>query len=191
MGPPKPFGIDGLRALGKTTAPVAVIEYADFECPYCRKFEDAAMASLKRDYVLTGKVLFLFRHLPLTTVHRKADAAARAAECAGAQGRFWEMHDRLLRADVDLSATSLEEQARALRLDRALFGSCLKGPVPTAIQRDIESARELHVTGTPTFVLATLQNGIATPKDTLSGARPFADLAVKIDAILNARPAGK
>src|SRR5262245_53327486 len=93
--PPAPISLDGTVKKGNPSAPVGVLEFADFECPSCAIFAKSTRLQLEKEYVVPGKVLLAFRHLPLTVIHPRAMAAAVAAQCAEHQGRFWEMHDRL------------------------------------------------------------------------------------------------
>lgn len=95
--PQEPVSLQGAWLEGARNAPVVVIQYSDFECPYCRQFANGTLLDLRRTYVKRGDVLLAFRHLPLRAIHPLAYPAARAAECAGRQGRFWEMHDWLFR----------------------------------------------------------------------------------------------
>ena len=81
--------------LGNAAAPVTIVEYSDFECPFCGRFYTQTLPSLKRDYVDTGKAKFVYKQFPLTSIHPKAQGAAEASLCANEQGKFWEMHDKM------------------------------------------------------------------------------------------------
>jgi protein-disulfide isomerase len=95
--PTEPVSLDGAALKGSSSANIAIIEYSDFQCPYCAKFVRDTFPLLNRRYIETGKVLFAFRHLPLDNIHSLAHRAAENAECARQQGKFWEMHDALSR----------------------------------------------------------------------------------------------
>ena len=84
-------------ALGRPDAPVTLVEFSDYQCPFCGRFFSATLSTLKRDYIDTGKVRYVFRDYPLAQIHPQARKAAEAAHCAGDQGKYWEMHDRLFR----------------------------------------------------------------------------------------------
>ena len=84
-----------LPQLGKTNAKVAIVEFSDFECPFCKQFFNETFSQIKREYIDTGKVAFYFRHYPLTSIHPNAQIAAEATECANEQGKFWQFHDML------------------------------------------------------------------------------------------------
>jgi Na+/H+ antiporter NhaA len=132
---------------GPADAPVTVIEFGDFECPYCGRAEPVV-----RDLLSDTDVRYVWRHLPLPDVHPRAQLAAEAAEAAAAQGAFWEMHDLLLERQDDLRPPDLLRYADELGLDADRFHQDLKrGAHQTRIARDVESADLSGVSGTPTF----------------------------------------
>ena len=98
--------------MGAKTAPVVVMEFSDFHCPFCRRHATTVLPRLKRDYVDTGKVLYVFRHFPLDT-HPDAPAAGAAAACAGRQGKFWEMHDRFFETAARVGPADLDTPCAA------------------------------------------------------------------------------
>jgi protein-disulfide isomerase len=153
--PAEPVSLAGAQMRGNRSARVAMIEYADFQCPFCGRFTTDTLPELERKYVDTGLVLFAFRHLPLS-MHPFARSAAQAAECAGLQGQFWQMSARLFGDQAHLDSVSLREKATALGLKPSLFESCLSGPTAASIERDAASAQSLQLTGTPTFVFGDL-----------------------------------
>jgi Na+/H+ antiporter NhaA len=137
---------DHLR--GPLNAPVTVVEYGDFECPYCGRAEPA-VRELLADF---GDVRYVWRHLPLTDVHPHAQLAAEAAEAAAAQGAFWEMHDLLLDHQDELRPADLSRYAAQLGLDAARFGKDLgKRSGAGRVAEDVDSADLSGVSGTPTF----------------------------------------
>jgi protein-disulfide isomerase len=141
--------VDHVR--GPDDAVVTLVEYGDFECPHCGQAEPA-VRQLLRTY--GDDVRFVFRHLPLTDVHEHALIAAEAAEAAGAQGKFWEMHDRLLTHQDQLTMPDLRSHAEALGLDFQRFTEDLESRRFTLrVMRDIESADQSGVAGTPTFFI--------------------------------------
>jgi Na+/H+ antiporter NhaA len=151
---------------------VTLVEYGDFECPYCGQAEPAVRELLREH----GELRFVFRHLPLTDVHPHAQLAAEAAEAAGRQGKFWQMHDTLMDHQGALTTRDLLEYARDLGLDQEKFTADLKKHVGAArIAEDVDSADLATVSGTPTFFingirhygaydLATLQEAVRTAK---------------------------
>jgi protein-disulfide isomerase len=134
---------------GPADAPVTLVEYADFECPYCGQAEPVIrelLAEFGRD------LRYVFRHLPLEDVHEHARLAAEAAEAAGAQGKFWEMHDLLFQHQDALNKWDLIQYAEQLGLDMEQFEAKLrKRKFALRVAHDVESADLSGVTGTPTF----------------------------------------
>jgi protein-disulfide isomerase len=163
---------------GGTRAPVTIVEFADYECPYCKRAADTVKQILD---TYGDQVRFAYRDFPLQ-MHPNARPAAEAARCAGAQGKFWEYHDRLF-ATADLSVTQLGTLADEVGLDRAKFDECLATDtfVP-AIDRDLADANNLGIDGTPVFYV----NGRL-----LDGAQPFEKFKEVIDEELGlAKPSG-
>jgi protein-disulfide isomerase len=144
-------------AKGPADAPVVVVEFSDFECPFCKRLTD----NLREASKLYPQVRIHFRHFPMDQAcnpaitqpfHQHACLAAYAAECAERNGRFWEMHDRLFAHNGDLSRPKLLEHARAVGLDVESFDKCLDDPaIQAAVRRDAEAGIALQVQGTPTF----------------------------------------
>jgi protein-disulfide isomerase len=135
---------------GPIQAPVTVVEYGDFQCPYCGQAEPV-VRKLLRDF---ADVRYVWRHLPLTDVHLLAQLAAEAAEAAAAQGAFWEMHDVLLDHQDALEPNDLVGYAKQLGLDVDRFTDDLRGRVGAArIADDVDSADLSGVSGTPTFFI--------------------------------------
>jgi protein-disulfide isomerase len=135
---------------GPANAPVTLLEYGDFECPYCGQAE-TVIRELLADF---GDLRYVWRHLPLTDVHPYADVAAEAAEAAAVQGRFWEMHDLLLSRQEALTVRDLVSYAAELGLDGDRFREYLrKREAAGQLARDVESADLSNVSGTPTFFI--------------------------------------
>jgi protein-disulfide isomerase len=155
---------EGWYSLGRDDAPVTVVEFADYQCPFCRKFHSETFVELKKNYIDTGKVRFVSRDLPLD-FHTNARSAAVAARCAGEQDKFWEMRDMMFSAE-DLSPASLLKYGRQINLDMTAFGTCLNDKKYTAaIQKDMADAGTLGISGTPSFVVGK------TAKDEIKGVR--------------------
>lgn len=161
LGPPRmEVGFDPARVRGNAKANVMIVEFSDFQCPYCRE----VAATLKN--VLAkheGSVALAFRDMPIPQIHPQAEMAAEAARCAGEQGKFWEYHDLLFGNQNKLDRNGLVEQARSLKLDEKQFDSCLTAEkYKPQIQQDSQDGMRAGVTGTPGFFI----NGIF-----LSGAQ--------------------
>jgi protein-disulfide isomerase len=157
-----PIGKDE-SSLGAPDAPVTVVEFTDYQCPFCKRFIQSTFPLLKRDFIDTGKVRWIVRDLPLG-FHPNANKAAQAARCAGDQGRFWEMRDTLFRNNANLGLERLPGYAREIGLDGAAFDACLSSDRHQArIDKDGEEANRIRVTGTPSFVIGK------SAGDTVSG----------------------
>jgi Na+/H+ antiporter NhaA len=164
---------------GPDKAPVTVVEYGDFECPYCGLAEPA-VRELLRDF---GDVRYVWRHLPLNDVHPRAQQAAEAAEAASKQGAFWEMHDLLLDHQDALTARDLTGYASSLGLDVERFAADLRRHVGAAhVAEDVDSADLSSVSGTPTFFVNGMRHYGAYDIETLSKAVRLAVARAKISA---------
>jgi protein-disulfide isomerase len=156
---------DHLR--GPTSAPVTVVEYGDFECPYCGQAEPVIRQLLAQ---FGDELRYVFRHLPLIDVHEHAQLAAEAAEAAGAQGRFWEMHDLLFAHQDALGLDDLDGYAAELGLDVEHFSRELRSRRHAQrVARDVESADQSGVAGTPTFFINGHRHHGAYDLATLTG----------------------
>jgi protein-disulfide isomerase len=184
--PREPLTLDSTAARGSRNAKVALIEYSDFQCPYCAKFAKETLPLVEGAYIASGKVMLAFRHMPLPNLHPFAKTLAEAAACAGEQGRFWNFHDRFFLADAkSLSEVDVLAAAESEALDKDAFAECRRTSGPKTVQSDLESARSLGVTGTPTLFLGrVLTDGRVKVETRLSGAAPFERLRREIDALL-------
>jgi protein-disulfide isomerase len=145
--PAEPVSLNGAITKGSRDAKVALIEYSDFECPFCGRFARDTLPLLEEEYVRPGRVLVGFRHYPLR-IHPRAPKAAEAVECAGEQKKFWEMHDRLFQEPRQLEEASLRAHAREIGLNGQAFDACLDGRMTAKIQADMDEGRRLKVTRT-------------------------------------------
>ncbi|MBV8911340.1 MAG: DsbA family protein [Gammaproteobacteria bacterium] len=174
------------QARGSASAPVTVVEFTDYQCPFCRRFEGESWPALERNYIATGKVRFIVRDLPLK-VHSAARPAAEAAHCAGEQGRFWPMHAALLARDLRLDDASVLGKAQALGLDVPRFRQCvLSNKYEAEIARNAAQANALGVRGTPTFIIGRVTHG-ELDGVRVAGAVPYADFAAYLDRLLAGR----
>lgn len=172
--------INGLPSLGNPSAPVVLVEFSDFQCPFCRQFWRDNFTKLKEKYIATGKVRLVYRDFPLQSIHPGALPAALGGKCAHEKGKFWEYHDKVFAEQdkygtgtVAFGATELKRWAREIGLNGAAFDTCLDssqyGP---EVQRDFSDGQALGVTGTPHVFV----NG----KLLIPGALPWKD----VDAII-------
>ena len=183
--PPISVSVRGERFRGDSAARVAIIEYADFECPYCGAYERSTFPQILSDYIATGKLKYFYRDFPLPG-HARALPAARAARCAGEQGKYWEMHDSLFARQEALSAPALLDRAQTLGLDMAQFTECQSSQkYADDIQNSISEAQQLRIDGTPTFFLGVVEpSGDVTIEKRLQGTAPFEVFKTGIDALL-------
>ena len=166
---------DGAPILGEEDAPVTMVEFSDFQCPYCARFFEQTFPQLKENYIKTGKVKLAFRHLPLS-FHQYAQKTAEASECANEQGKFWEYHDTVFNNQDQLSDTILSTWAGEIGLDVKKFDDCLEsGKYKEKVQADSNDAGSYGVSGTPSFFV----NG-----KLLVGAQPYEAFQQVIDAEL-------
>lgn len=170
---------DDDAVLGNADAPVTIIEFSDFQCPFCRKFYKETLPQIKRDYLLTGKAKLVYRDFPLP-FHQGATPAAEGAECARAQGKFWEMHDVIFdeqekqgSGTVQFTADDVKKWAAKIGLNTLKFNQCLDSEkYKQEVEKDIADGSAAGVSGTP----AVFINGRL-----VVGAQPFAAFKAIID----------
>jgi protein-disulfide isomerase len=176
---------DAGPVLGEAGAPVTIVEYTDYQCPFCKRHHDGTYAQLKKNYVDTGKVRYVIRDLPLS-FHAQARPAAVAANCAAEQGRFWQAHDALFAKQAELSPETIRAAALAAGADVKRFDACVAKPdAAAAADADADEARSVGITGTPSFVVGRVVDG-AIEGTVISGAQPYAAFVQRIDALLGA-----
>lgn len=187
--PDGPLSLEAVATVGSMKARLAVVEYSDFQCPYCAQFQRTTLPALVNRYIDTGKVVFAFRHYPLERMHPLAHKAAEAAECARRQGRFWQMHDLLFDASLNLTPPNLLSRAQKLALDQGQFAQCLEGQAAEAVAADARSLRGATVSGTPVFFVGRLEpDHTVTVREKLAGAQPIAKFVEIIEKLLNEPP---
>ncbi len=161
---------DGAPIRGTADAPVTLVEFSDFHCPFCKRVQPTLTQVLEK---YPGKVRLLFRHLPLDALHPQARNAAEASWCAQDQGKFWEYHDLLFANAPKAAQDDLKHYAEQIALDMKTFESCLsRNAHRDSIQRDIDEVSKLGMSGTPAFFI----NGRP-----LSGAQPLEKFVQVID----------
>jgi protein-disulfide isomerase len=163
-----------------------MVEFTDLQCPFCRQFHVTTFEQLKKDYIDTGKLRYISRDFPLDSIHPFAQSAARAARCAAAQGKFWEMRHTILVNNAALSPTIFDTFAQDLKMDAAKFKTCEASAATTFqadMQRDLTDATSVGVSGTPTFVIGkTSGNGLDGVR--IVGAQPYAAFDTKLKELL-------
>jgi protein-disulfide isomerase len=174
--------------LGKADAPVTVIEFSDYQCPFCQRFASSTLLALKTDYIDTGKVRYVFRDFPLDSIHPQARKAAEAAHCAGDEGKYWEMHDALFKNQRNLHVDNLKGFARDLGLNSDTFNSCLeKGKYAEAVSEHMAAGSAVGVTGTPSFFIGKTGTDGAMEATNVKGNQPITAFRQVIDRLLESK----
>ena len=178
---------------GNAAAKLTMVEFSDFQCPFCERHVRETDPQLVKEYVETGKLKVVFMDFPLEAIHKFAFKAAETARCAGEQGKFWEMHDRLFGSQKTLTEFSnWTAQAEAVGLNMAEFESCLSsGRQASEIRKDLAQGQAARVSGTPGFFLAVTDPASTKVKTVrfISGAQPYPAFKAQIDALLAAQEA--
>ena len=176
----------GSPSKGNERAKLAVVEFSDFQCPYCGAFATDVLPRLKASHVSKGLVKIAFRHLPIKQIHPDAFGAAQAAECSRRQGRFWEMHDLLFGARAPLDPPTVRNHAGAVGLQLDAFDLCMSGDSNLTVERDLRAAEALKLRGTPTFLIGTTQaDGRVKIAKTIRGAKSEAAFRETFDRLLD------
>jgi len=172
-------------AIGSRQARVALVEFSDFYCPYCARFATDVLPELRRRYVDTGRVLLIFRHFPLEEIHPDARRAGAIAACAGAQNRFWEMHDALFGGLRGREGAGFVAATESLGINLQTFEICVKKQADNDVSRDLAIGNSMGVTGTPTFLVGPISAEGRLVKPTLVvGMKSLEVLAKTIDPLL-------
>jgi protein-disulfide isomerase len=170
--------------MGSATAPVTVVEFADYQCPFCLRFTKTTFPYLKRDYIDTGKVRWVALNLPLE-FHKDARKAAQAAHCAGEQDKFWEMREELFKNPRKLGQDDLPEHAVTVKLDVEAFKACIASDRHIAdIDQDAKDAGAAHLTGTPSFIVGKTTSDKITG-EVIIGAQPLSVFSAAIKKALD------
>jgi protein-disulfide isomerase len=184
--PDSPILIGQSPVKGNASARVALIEYSDFECPYCAKVAKEIEPVIRRDYIDTGRALMVYKHFPLS-IHDHAQDIAEAAWCAGQQGKFWDAHDYLFKLGGKVDESTSNSMVSAVALDPGSFASCLAdGLAASAVKADRAEGEGLKVGGTPIFFIGVVEGDRAVRvKYVLSGAKPLDAFTTILDKLLN------
>lgn len=193
--PPRVRPIDAVLQVGDSPykgskdARLTLIEFSDYQCPFCRRHLETTVPELDKAYIATGKVRYVFRDFPLASIHTQASKAAEAAHCAGEQGKYWEMHDRLFANQKALAPEKLSEHAKAIGLKTEPFKKCLEsGKYAGTIKSGIAEGEKLGITGTPTLLLGRSAGDQVKEVKMMVGALPFALYKEEIDKLLAEKP---
>ena len=182
---PKELALSDSPMLGGDDASVVVVEFTDYQCPYCSRHVRDVMPKIKREYVETGKIKYQIADFPLS-FHRKAPLAAVAARCAGEQKKYWEMHDIIFENQKRLGKELYLETAEILQLDISRFDKCLdEQKHMNDVYADMERGENNGVSGTPKFFIGKYDGEKMTDISVISGAANFQRFASTIENKLN------
>jgi len=191
---PTEVTIDDAPVLGAADAIVTLVEFSDYQCPFCRRHKDNVMPDLVKNFVDTGKLKYVMREFPLA-MHANAKGAAQAALCAGDQDQYWQMHDKMFENQRKLKVENLKAFGAELGLDSAVFDACLDdGKYAKQVSADLTTGGRMGITGTPAFVL-----GLTDPKDPnkanvtqfISGAQSLEKFTLTIEDLLKEAEKGE
>ena len=178
--------LSGVAMLGSNSAPITIVEYTDYQCPYCQRFHVTAFAELKKAYIDTGKARFFSKDMPLD-FHPNAMRAAMAARCAGEQGKFWELRNTMGANPNSLDMDHIVNFAADLKIDTAALRVCIdSGKYKERVQNDVLEAMRIGASGTPTFIVGrSVGNGV--DGELVVGAMPFQMFDVKLKELQGAK----
>ncbi|MFZ8908033.1 MAG: DsbA family protein [Nitrosopumilaceae archaeon] len=185
---PLRISLDDDPIRGDPDAPITIVEFSDFQCPFCARFHVQTLPSILEEYIAEGKVNLVYRDFPIQSIHPNALPAAVAAECADEQGKYWEYHDTLFekqsswaRLDSNSAISTFSQYATDIGLEKEQFDSCLgSGKYLEEVQGDLRDGRDYEITGTPGFFIGNEKIGFVK----LNGAQPFESFKRIIDAQL-------
>jgi protein-disulfide isomerase len=172
-------------AIGNPDAPLTMIEFTDMQCPFCRQFHLTTFDQLKKNYIDTGKLRYVSRDFPLEAIHSLALTSAKAARCAGEQGKFWELRHQVMLNNAQLNPQMIGTLADDLKLEMPAFRACTDQTArfEADIRKDIADGTSIGVSGTPSFVV-----GRSTPEGVdgvlLVGALPYATFEARFKELL-------
>jgi protein-disulfide isomerase len=177
-------------SVGKDDAPLVLVEYTDYQCPFCQRFHNDSFAQIKTNYVDTGKIRYVSRDFPLP-FHENAQRSAVAGRCAAEQGKYWELRHTMIVNASQLQPDKIVDYAQSASLDVEKFKACIASDkYKAAIDKDIAEGTAAGVTGTPSFVLGRIQNG-KIEGVRIVGAMPYAQFDAKIQEFLKQAPTAK
>jgi protein-disulfide isomerase len=185
---PLKISTDNDPIIGNPNAPITIIEFSDFQCPFCAKFHIQTLPKIMDEYIKEGTVKLVFRDFPIQSIHSNALPASVAAECANEQGKFKEMHDKLFdkqnewnNKNTDNVIISFNQYALEIGLEEEKFDSCLRnGKYVEEIKKDLNDGRTYGISGTPGFFIGNDKIGFVE----LNGAQPFESFKKVIDTQL-------
>ena len=190
---PGKLNLQGAPVEGSASAKVTLVEFSDFQCPFCRRFYLDAYPDVKKNYIDTGKVKLVFMNFPLYSIHPAARVSAQAAVCSNEQNKFWEFHNKIFDEQQKLSPSGATAQYAAAEIknwtatipgiDSAKFNSCLdSGRTDATVLAQLQNGNDNGVSGTPSFFVLDAKGG----RDEVGGAQPFSVFQAALDKALAA-----
>ena len=171
--------------LGNESAKFAIVEFTDYQCPYCGRHAKGTFEKIKQKYVNTGILQYMVRDYPLS-FHQQAKSAAVAAACAAKQGKYWDMHKTLFESPGKVKREEYQMLAEQIGLDLNSFDACLTDPEQLKkVKNDVALANSIGITGTPAFLIGRLKEGKMIELKAMTGAQPFSSFSRIIDAMIN------
>jgi protein-disulfide isomerase len=183
-----PISLTGAKIRGNASAKVMLLEFSDYQCPFCgRHFRDT-MPQIEKEYIETGKIRYGFKDFPIESLHRQAVKAHEAANCAADQNKYWPMHNRLFMYPNPLGPDELKAHASAVGVELGAFQQCLEsGKHTKTVQESVNYAVSSGITGTPAFFLGVVGADGKSLKVArfINGAQPYARFKQEIEALLS------
>ena len=182
--------VAGRPMKGSSQATIAIVEFSDFQCPFCGRYVAQTLPQIASEYIASGKVQYFFVNYPIESLHPQAFRAHEAAICAGEQGKYWEMHDRLFANQRALAPEDLAGYAKAIGLDMDEYGPCVEsGRTAEQVREDQALGQRAGVSGTPLFLVGTIEANATSVQAVraISGAQPFALFKQTLDEVLGKR----
>lgn len=177
--------VSGRPSLGRQDAPVTMVEFSDYQCPFCKRHSLTVFPIIKKDYIDTGKLRYVFRDFPIANLHPQAKKAHEAAHCAGEQNKYWEMHEILFKNPKGLSVKVLKRYGQDIGVDGDKFNDCLKsGKYSREIEREIADGTKAGVRGTPSFFIGPSGSGEKITGKMVRGAQPLSRFRQVIENLL-------
>lgn len=177
--------LDNSPALGTRKATVGIVEFSDYQCPFCGRFHARTFMLIKQKYIDTGQILYVYWDYPMD-FHAQAKPAAIAANCAGEQGAYWAMQRRLYADQRRLSPEFYEELAGEMRLNAEAFNACVSDPQQAGeVDKDLAYAKSIGIYATPSFVVGRVEGTSLVKGKVISGVQSLATFSRVIDELLN------
>jgi protein-disulfide isomerase len=178
--------ITGAPSQGRPDAAVTLVEFSDYECPFCIRHFSQTMPQLRANYIENGKILYVFKDLPIDQLHPAAIGAHQAARCAAEQDKFWALHQRLFSAPGTHGADAIDARAQEAGLDLASFKACIaSGRTTASVRESVALAQSLGASGTPSFFIGLRKKGTNEVQvlKTISGAHPYEEFEKAIASV--------